>query len=371
MSIESPAGDGGPSEHTTVALVRVAVERFGVDPASEPNRTIAIVADLAAQPGQSSAPLIQTLRTTLDIAAATGGAVAEDRRSRCLEHAVAAGVDAELAAGVFEIIVTENAPPAPPPPVPEPTAEPVGRPGVRLGAIAAGAVIAVAIAVVGVGAVLALRSDPDSAAPETTTAPAVVTSQVGTVVPPDVNPLEPTDTTPTDAAPADTVASDTAPPDSVTNSSEPEAELEPEPDLVSGALVAEFAPVADGRFVVTRTWRVDGEEITATVLLANPGTTTITGLHREFPPPAPDVSAETAVWEPEPTSLVATIAVFAQITLEPGETFSISYRVATTATDLTAASLLEWYNAWRPEAEALNAVLGESGDFPAPLITDG
>ena len=161
------------------------------------------------------------------------------------------------------------------------------------------------------------------------------------------------------------------PADSVTNSSEPEAEIEPEPDLASGALIAEFAPVPDGRFVVTRTWRVEDEEFTATVLLENPGTTTITGLHREFPPPVAGATADAAVWEPQPTSLVATIAVFSQITLEPGETFSISYRVAATATDLTEESVLAWYDAWRPEAEALNAVLGESGDFPAPQVITG
>ncbi len=359
MSIESPAGGGGPPEHTTVTLVRVAVERFGVNPATEPNRIIAIVADLAAQPGQRSAPTMHPLRTTLDIAAATPGSVVGDRRSRCLEHAVAAGVDARLAAGVFDIVVDETAPPPPPAPAPEPGA--AGRPGGRL--IAAGVVALVAV--IGVGAAFALRSGPDAAQPGTTTAPAVVTSQVSTVPPPEVIPLEPADTNP-----AETTAPDTAPPDSVTNSSEPEPEVEPEPVLQPGpgALVAEFAPVSDGRFLVTRTWRVEDEVVTATVQLENPGTTTITGLHREFPPPAAGVSADAAVWEPEPTSLVATIAVFAQLTLEPGETFIISYRAATTSTDLTEADVLEWYEAWRPEAEDLNAVLDESGDFPAPQI---
>lgn len=61
-------------------------------------------------------------------------------------------------------------------------------------------------------------------------------------------------------------------------------------------------------------------------------------------------------------------AVFGQVALDPGETFEITYRSATSATDPTTQDVLDWYEAWRPQAEGLNAVLGTSAELTAPEI---
>ena len=359
------------------SLLRVSVDRFGVDPQREPDRAVAIVADLAARPGQSSVPALTALRSTLNIAAARSGAITARRRAECLAEATAAGVEPDTAASILDVVIATAPIPhalatpetvlAPPPgTAPAPIATPDVGPRrtplfVGIGIVAAIAVVGLVIALQGGG-----ESDPDATTVTTpatapTASPAEPTpTAVSSEAAPDSQPVEDTPGTtpiPTDVQPENSIVDESIVTTETTVAS-------PETTVV----VADFAPTRDGGFVVTREWRISDGEITTTILLENPGNEPIAGLHREFPPPAPDADPATVVWLPTPTSLIATTAVFGQVVLDPGQTFEITYRSPTSASNPTAQDVLGWYEAWRLQAEGLNAVLGTSAEFAPPEI---
>ena len=350
-------------DESVASLLREAVDRFRVDPRREPDRAVAIVADLAARPGQSSMPTIPALRTTLRIAAVSGAGLTTRPRAECLAEATAAGVEPATAGHILDVLLAI-------PPGTEPIADPstddavAGAPGNSAGSRRNALLIGFgAIALLAIGLLIVLgRSEPE---PSATTTPAAQTADpTPTAVVSEIIPETDADENQSSSQPAVTGSS--------TVTAEPSVVDEPPATVAEpSVLVAEFAPARDGGFLVSREWRVSNGEITTTVVLENPGDQPISGVHREFPPPAPGADPATAVWQPPPSNLIATTAVFGQVSLAPGERFEITYRSPTSATDPTTQDVLDWYEAWRPQAEGLNSVLGTNAELPAPEIQTG
>lgn len=305
----------GPVTDITEAL-RTAQKDFQTLPLDQPRKTSAIVADLIADPHRDSSAELTALRTLLLNLHDSQEADERLTREEAIARSVADGATREATRRVMSAI--EDA---------------VDLPLARSGAAPPNWRWAAVFAAVVAAVVLTLaRPDPADETPVSTVA-----------------------TTSTDASTTATAEPTTL----------PKATIE--------GVLAEFPTVKEGQFLVERGWRVTpgASELVGLIRLTPNDPSGSAGIHRELAPPLAIPDSTSIEWNPVPNLITHHVASYT-ISLENEESFVIEFRVPLqTGETVTEVEVLAWFDAWKPAAESLRSVLGDSEEILEPILSTG
>ena len=331
------------AEQTVASALQAAIDAHGVDPRIQPDRAVAITADLLASPGSRTSESINHLRLILRTLADWDavGPLPYATVADAADRADLAPPAPKLTAEVLEVCGAALAS-EPSQELGNGTAENAGRRRWIAASVVALTAVVATILWIGSG------SDDDTVSPMSS---------------------EPADDPTPDEAPADGADEEAQP-----ATTEPATTTETDPSPTTTGFLATFAPVRAGAFVVERGWRVtpDQTEFIGLVILRGPGGGAAAGNHRELPPTAIAQEENDVVWagSPSPTAVFTTTAVFNGIALGAGEQVEIEYRIALDDTlEITNQTLIEWFEDWLPDAELVRSALGESDSILEPVIS--
>lgn len=135
-------------------------------------------------------------------------------------------------------------------------------------------------------------------------------------------------------------------------------------------LLATFAPVREGAWMVERGWRIPpgGDEFVGVARLSSPDGQALTDNHREVPPPAVAGDVTAIEWTPEPTATLESVGVFQNLRVDgPDEFIELEYRVPLDGQEVDVADMDAWFTEWQPIREEF--MIGGGDELVEPIVT--